>query len=65
MVTCEGSKGLISALPGLRVVVLCGGDVGDMGEVGEPILPATTLNGGEVSPSSRSAKARCFTKKKG
>jgi hypothetical protein len=63
MVTCEGSNGFINALPGLSVEVFCGGEVGDIGEVGEPILPAITLNGGEVSPSSKSARARCFTAK--
>lgn len=61
MVTCDGSKGLISARPGRRILVCdCKGLFGD------PALPTTGRYGGDISVSGASfwtANALCFTAK--
>jgi len=61
IVTWDGSKGLISARPGRRILVCdCTGLLGD------PALPTTGRYGGDVSVSGASfwmANALCFTAK--
>lgn len=49
MVTCDGSKGLISALVGLSIFVGW-----EIEFVGLPALPTTGLKGGDISESVKS-----------